>query len=62
MNRKFFLKASSLAGASTLLGTNNGFAKNIENNEFDKLVDANGNYILQPLPYNENFWNLHDIP
>jgi Fe-Mn family superoxide dismutase len=55
MNRKSFLKAGSLAGAATLLGTSNAFAKNLTDNDIDKLVDANGNYILQPLPYTENF-------
>lgn len=55
MNRKSFLKAGTLAGAVTILGTNNAFAKNLTDNDIDKLVDANGNYILQPLPYNENF-------
>jgi superoxide dismutase, Fe-Mn family len=55
MNRKNFLKTGTLAGAATLLSTNNAFAQNLEDNPIDKLVDANGNYILQPLPYNENF-------
>lgn len=55
MNRKNFLKAGSLAGAATILGTTNAFAKNLTDNDIDKLVDANGNYIMQPLPYNENF-------
>lgn len=55
MNRKKFLKAGTLAGAATLLAGNNAFAQNLTDNPIDKLVDANGNYILQPLPYNENF-------
>ena len=55
MNRKNFLKAGTLAGAATILGTNTAFAKNLTDNDIDKLVDANGNYIMQPLPYNENF-------
>jgi Fe-Mn family superoxide dismutase len=55
MNRKKFLKAGSFAGAATLLGTSNAFAKNLTNNDIDKLVDTNGNYIHQALPYNENF-------
>lgn len=55
MNRKHFLKAGTLAGAATLLGTQNAFAKNLVANDIDKLTDANGNYILQPLPYNETF-------
>ncbi len=55
MNRKNFLKAGALTGAATIIGSNNVFAKNLVDNDIDKLVDANGNYILQPLPYNENF-------
>lgn len=55
MNRKSFLKAGSLAGAATLLGSTNAFAKNLTDNDIDKLADANGNYIMQPLPYSENF-------
>ena len=55
MNRKNFLKSGTLAGAATLMGTTNAFANNLTNNDIDKLVDVNGNYILQPLPYNENF-------
>ena len=55
MNRKNFLRSGALAGAATLLATNNAFAKNLTDNTIDKLVDANGNYIQQPLPYNESF-------
>ncbi len=55
MNRKNFLKAGALAGAGTLLSGSNAFAKNLVDNPIDKLVDANGNYIQQALPYNENF-------
>ena len=59
MNRKIFLKAGTLAGAATLIGTNNAFAQNLASNNIDKLADANGNYIQQPLPYNENFLEPH---
>lgn len=55
MNRKGFLKAGTLAGAATLISTRNTFAQNFIDNPIDKLVDANGNYIQQALPYNENF-------
>jgi Fe-Mn family superoxide dismutase len=55
MNRKDFLKAGSLAGAASLLTVNNAFAKNLADNDIDKLVDANGNYLHQPLPYAESF-------
>ncbi len=55
MNRKDFLITGSLTGASTLLSNSKAFAKNLIENDIDKLVDANGNYFHQPLPYNENF-------
>ena len=55
MNRNEFLKTGTLAGAATVFGTTNAFTRNLVDNEFDKLVDANGNYILKPLPYSENF-------
>ena len=55
MNRKDFLKSGTLAGAATLVGTNNAFAQNLTSNPIDKLVDAEGNYVLQPLPYSESF-------
>lgn len=55
MNRKDFLKAGTLAGTSALFTVNNAFAQNLSNNAIDKLVDAKGNYVLQPLPYGESF-------
>ncbi len=56
MNRKEFLKSSTLLGAASLiLPTNNAFATNLADNSIDKLVDGNGNYIQQTLPYSESF-------
>ena len=55
MNRGDFLKSGVLAGAAGLMSNNNAFAQNLTNNNIDKLVDANGNYIQQALPYSENF-------
>jgi superoxide dismutase, Fe-Mn family len=55
MNRKDFLRSGTLAGAATLFVGNNAFAQNLADNPIDKLVDANGNYIQQALPYSENF-------
>jgi Fe-Mn family superoxide dismutase len=55
MNRANFLKSGALVGAASLISTNNAFAQNLTNNNIDKLVDANGNYIQQALPYSENF-------
>lgn len=55
MKRADFLKSGVLVGAASLINTNKAFAQNLTNNNIDKLVDANGNYIQQALPYSENF-------
>ena len=55
MKRGDFLKTGALAGAGILLPTADAFSKNIVSNDIDKLVDVNGNYIHQPLPYSEGF-------
>ena len=55
MNRANFLKSGTLLGAASLLSTGNAFSHNLTDNNIDKLVDANGNYIMQALPYSENF-------
>ncbi len=55
MNRKDFIKTSTIMGAATLLPTSSVFANNINENGIDKLVDADGNFALQPLPYTETF-------
>jgi superoxide dismutase, Fe-Mn family len=59
MNRKDFLKSGTLVGAATLLSSNSAFAHNLTDNPIDKLVDANGNYIQQALPYSESFLEPH---
>jgi superoxide dismutase, Fe-Mn family len=55
MDRKDFLKTSAILGATSLLPVNSAFAANIENNGMDKLVDKDGNFSLQPLPYKFDF-------
>ncbi|MFT3845476.1 MAG: superoxide dismutase [Lacibacter sp.] len=55
MNRKNFLKSGTLAGTVTLLSASDAFAKNLTDNPIDKLVDANGNFIQQALPYTEGY-------
>lgn len=54
MNRKDFLKTGSLLSAAIVLPATDSFSKNMADNSIDKIVDANGNYIQQALPYNEN--------
>jgi Fe-Mn family superoxide dismutase len=56
MDRKEFLsKGASIIGVTSIIGSNNAFGQNLTNNNIDKLVDANGNFVLQPLPYAETF-------
>jgi Fe-Mn family superoxide dismutase len=55
MDRKEFLKNSLIIGGATILPTNSLLAESINENGIDKLVDANGNFFQQTLPYTENF-------
>lgn len=55
MNRKDFFKTSAILGGATLLPNNSVFSQNLAENGIDKLVDADGNFALQPLPYTETF-------
>ena len=55
MNRKKFLTVSSILAGTTILPSNSVFAHGLQQSGMDKLVDADGNFALQPLPYNENF-------
>ena len=55
MNRKDFLQMGLLTSSATIIGADNAFAQNLTNNNIDKLVDANGNFVQQALPYAENF-------
>lgn len=55
MNRKSFLKSTAIIGTTGLFGATNAFSQNLTSNEIDILVDSNGNFIQQPLPYAESF-------
>lgn len=55
MNRKEFLQNSVILGSAAILPNNSILAANTELNGMDKLTDAQGNFALQPLPYNDNF-------
>ena len=55
MDRKDFLKTSAILGATSLLPVNSALAANLENNGIDKFVDDSGNFVQQPLAYNNNF-------
>ena len=55
MDRKEFLKNSLILGGATILPGNSLLAASVTEGGIDKLVDENGNFIQQMLPYAENF-------
>jgi Fe-Mn family superoxide dismutase len=55
MNRKDFLATSTILGGASLLPANNVFSQSLQQTGLDRLTDKDGNFALQPLPYNENF-------
>ncbi|HEX5171785.1 MAG TPA: superoxide dismutase [Cyclobacteriaceae bacterium] len=55
MNRKEFVRATAIIGGASILPPNSVFSQSLQQSGMDKLTDANGNFALQPLPYNENF-------
>jgi len=56
MDRMQFLKSGLLFGGAGILNANGALAHSIqENKNFDKLIDANGAFILNQLPYTESF-------
>lgn len=55
MNRKEFLRNSAIIGGAAILPGNSVFSQNVTENGIDKLVDNEGNFIQQSLPYNKNF-------
>ena len=54
MDRKDFLKTGLILGGATLVPTASAFAQNLTENNIDKLVDKDGNFIHQPLAYANN--------
>ena len=55
MKRDEFLKNSLILGGASLLPSNNVFSQSLKETGMDKLTDANGDFALQPLPYNKTF-------
>lgn len=55
MDRKLFLQNTAILTAAAILPTASAFSQNVQSNGIDKLTDAIGNFIQQPLPYNNNF-------
>ncbi len=48
-----------ILGGAALLPADSAFAQGLAQSGMDKLVDASGNFALEPLPYNENFLEPH---
>jgi len=55
MNRTTFLRNSLVLGSATLLPDTSVLSQSLKASGMDKLTDKDGNFALQPLPYNENF-------
>jgi superoxide dismutase, Fe-Mn family len=55
MDRKQFIQNSLIQGGATMLPANSMFAASINDSGIDKLVDNDGNFSLQALPYKEDF-------
>jgi Fe-Mn family superoxide dismutase len=55
MDRKQFLQNSLIVGGSSILPANSAFAASVNEGAIDNLTDMEGNFVLQPLPYSENF-------
>ena len=55
MDRKQFLTASGVLAATSILPVNSVVAEHYDMKKKKKLVDANGSFQLQALPYNKNF-------
>lgn len=59
MDRKEFLRNSAIWGGATILPTTSVFTQNVTENGIDKLVDSNGNFVQQPLPFRKSFLEPH---
>ncbi len=59
MNRIEFIKSSVILGGTTLLPADNVFSESLQQSKMDKLVDEEGNFELQPLPYTKTFLEPH---
>lgn len=55
MNRKQFIQGSLIMGGAAILPSNSVFAASVNDGKIDQLVDQDGNFSLQALPYSENF-------
>lgn len=54
MDRKDFLKKGLVLGGTTLISADSLFSQTLTENNIDRLVDKDGNFIHQPLTYSNN--------
>lgn len=54
MNRKNFIKKGLVLAGSALTASSSAFGQSLTENQIDKLVDSDGNFIHQPLLYSNN--------
>ena len=54
MDRKNFLTSGLIVGGATLVPSIPAFSQNLTDNNIDKLVDKDGNFVHQTLPYSNN--------
>lgn len=59
MNRKEFLRNSTIIGGASIMPVNNVFSQNLNENGIDLLVDQDDKFIQQPLPYSKTFLEPH---
>ena len=55
MNRKQFLQNSLIIGGASILPANSLLAASVTEGGIEKLIDKDGNFMQQTLPYAENF-------
>ena len=55
MNRKQFIQSGLIMGGASLLPSNSVFAASVQDGSIDKLVDQDGNFTQQALPYAESY-------
>lgn len=59
MKRIDFIKSSALFGSASFVSGGNVFAEALQTSGMDRLVNSEGSFELQPLPYQKNFLEPH---
>ena len=55
MDRRKFLTNSAIVTGAGILAAQSALATSMPDNSMDKLTDNGGKFVLNPLPFNENF-------